>query len=349
VNGGSGTNNTLSVTSTAPSQAFNLAGTNSGNVSNTGVGGFNFTNIQNIAGGNNTNVFSLGAGSLDGTITGGTGNNTLIAGNGNNVWTISGNNSGAVTGINGFSQIQNITGGSSNNTFSFTGNGGITGALNGNSGYTNTLDYSGYGFMNITMTSDHGGLVANIGGGFQNINNLMGNGADSITIANASKTDVIHITGALKGYVNDPSNFDGFNTFISAPGVNTQVIFDGNAIYNNNNNTAVVNGMTLSFINIQHFTGKSGSAVTPAQNQAIVSSTNSASNNNSASGTSNSASVISGANDTGILMGGPSDMALQISSSVAIVINDDLTGMTNSLNQTDLDVSLTQAVSTNCS
>jgi hypothetical protein len=324
---GVGSNNTLAAGN--GNTTFNITGTNSGLA--TGIA--SFSNIQNLIGGSSYNTFMLNGGTLTGTITGGGSNNTLIAGNGNNTFNITGTNSGSVSGINGFTNIQNLTGGSGNNMFNFMGNASLSGALNGGGNATNTLNYTNYSPITITLQLDHSGLAQNIGSGFQNINNLIGSGMDTLTVANSSKTNVIHITGALQGYVNDPTNFTGFNTFTSAGGVNTQVVFDTNASYNVTNNTAVVNGAMLNFVNMQNFSGNITAQVNATQTSAITSSVN--------------ASTTAAAAKTSV--SGSTDAALQASVQITNNVNNNITNLTNSQAQNDVQISNDQKVTTNCS
>jgi hypothetical protein len=335
VNGSVNGNNALAVQSGHP-ETWLISSANGGSISGTGSNQFNFLNIGNLVGGNNGNNFTIGNGTLTGSINGGNGNNTLMTNNGNNNnFNISAQNSGSATGVTSFSNIQNLIGGSASNSFNFTNSGALSGSLNGGGAATNTLNYSVFAPVNITMTSDHGGTVQNIGGGFQNINNLISNSAGTLTIANGSKTNVIHIIGALQGYVNDPTNFSGFNTFMSAGGVSTQVVFDANASYNVTNNTAMVGGSNLTFGNISNFSGNITAQVNASQNAAITSAVSS-----STASTTNAATTAT--------VGG-ADAAMQANTQISNTVSNNLNTITDSQNQNDLQVTSDQKVTTNCS
>lgn len=330
VTGSNSGNNTLTVQTNDTIQNWTLTNVNAGNI--TGIsemtGTFNFGNIQNIVGGNNTNIFTLAGGTLAGSIIGGSGANTLTADNVNNTWNITGTNSGSVTGVNSFNNIQNIVGGSDNNTFNFSDGSRLSGSLNGGGNGTNTLNYASFDPINITLTSDHGGTAQNIAGGFQNINNLIGDGAGTIFIANGSKTNIIHITGALQGFINDPLTFSGFNTLSSLAGVTTQVNFDINASLNVINNTAIVNNAQFNFTNIQNFTGSISAQVNAFQNAAIISSMTVAASTAASNDNANS--------------------ALQSPTQEENNVNDNLVSITDEINQEDNSNTLLK-VTTNCS
>jgi filamentous hemagglutinin family protein len=358
INGSSNGNNTLNVRGNS-NETWAITGANSGSITGTNAAQFNFNHIGNLGGSNNNDTFALNGGTLTGSITGGTGNNTLLAGNVNNIFNINSQNSGSVTGIANFSNIKNLTGGSNTNTFNFANNAGIDGILNAGGSATNTLNYAQYSPLTVTMTSDHGGTAQNIGGGFQNVNNLTGSGTDTLTIANGSKTNVITITDALQGYVNDPTNFSGFNTFISNPGVNTQVVFNAYGNYNANTNSAVVNGSTLYFSNIQSFSGNmntppvatpppastpqpTAAQTTAAQSAAITSTT-------VATPTTTSVAPVTSSSSTPVIAGSMNEAALQNSMQSAIVVNNTITTISDSQAAGDLQVTNDEKVSTNCS
>jgi hypothetical protein len=342
VTGSGSGNNVLTVQTNNPQQAWNITSANNGNISGIAEmsGAFNFGNIQNLVGGNKANVFTLRGGSIAGSITGGSGVNTLAADNVSNVWSITGVNSGSVTGVNSFNQIQNITGGASNNIFNFANNSGVTGVLNGGGSATNTLNYAAYAPVVLTLTSDHGGTVQNISGGFVNVNNLAGNGADTLRIANSSKTNFIHLTGALQGYVNDPTTFSGFNSFASGSGVNTQVVFDTNANYNVTNNTAVIGGASMSFSNIQNYSGNITAQVNASQNAAITSAVNVSVPTTTTSNSNNSATTA---------VSSASESALQSSIQISNTVTNNMNTISDAQSNDDLTVTNSQKVETNCS
>jgi hypothetical protein len=337
--------NTISnVTGSNQGDTFNVnANFNSltGGGNSSSVNTFNFVNgnVTRVSGGNYNSNFYLQGGYVT-TLLGGNGSNTLIGNSGNNTWNISGNNSGSVNGVNSFSQIQNIVGGSANNTFNFTNYGKLTGSLNGGgTNVANTLNYASYTPVTFTFTSNHGGNVGNIAGGFQNITTVVGDNADEIYLANGSKTNVVHINGALQGYVNDPTSFTGISMFGSAPGVSTQVIFDALANFNIGYQSALVNGGLVYFFNIQNFSGNIVPAYTAAQNAVISSAIDSTlTPNNPSASTANTATVTSEA-----------EMVLQTSIGLSNVVGENITTITKGQSDNDISITNSQKVETNCS
>jgi autotransporter-associated beta strand protein len=311
-NGMSTSNNTLSVLTDSLAQNWSITSANGGSINGVATNMFNFNNIQNIAGGNNTNNFTLAGGTLAGTVTGGTGNNTLNGDNVNNNFNITGMNSGSATGIAGFSSIQNLVGGNVNNTFTFYNN-SYENTINGGSSMTaiNTLNYANYNQgLNITINAASGGFSltnsSNIMN-FQNINYLSGNGSAKITIA-GSGTNVVHITGATTGYINDPINYTGFNTIASAStSTVTKIVFDTTAIFNYAQGTAQIGSNTITLFNIpaQNISGDVNLQNNPAQNAAIISSLNAVSTigvntpGNSGNGSGSSLSITDNSDGSG--------------------------------------------------
>jgi hypothetical protein len=298
VNGSSNSNNTLTLLTTSPIQNWTITSANGGNIVGVANNQFTFNNIQNIVGGNYTNNFVLSGGTLSGTVTGGTGVNTLTADNVANTWNITGYNLGTVTGILGFSNIQNLVGGNSSNMFNFYGDSEITGLINGvNTNVTNTLNFASYAnAVNAYITGTNTGYVLYNGtnvSNYENITNVNSNGSGELTIDTAG-TNVIHITGAGQGYVNDPITFAGFNTINNAnSAVATQVIFDAHANYNATLNTALVGSTTFDFINIPNIDGSLTSQVTSSENSAIVSSVSSTASSAASSAAASSQSDAS--------------------------------------------------------
>jgi hypothetical protein len=326
----SSSNNTLTVQTNDSMQNWTFNGVNGGTISgiNEMSGTFNFGNMQNIVGGNIANTYTLSGGSVN-SITGGNGANTLVAGNTSNTWSITGNNAGSVTGVANFTQIQNLTGGAGNNAFSFSNGSTVSGAVNGgNTTGTNTLNFSAAtNTVNFTLSDTHSGAATGIGGGFLNINNIVGNGKGVIAINNASKTNVIHITGPLSGYINDPTTFSGVGTLNSNAGVNTNVVFDANAVYNQSANNWTVGGSTFTFGNINNFSGSYTAGLTAGQlsavNSAIVNSANGA---------------LSGVTDT-------TAQNVQVTNGV----NNNLTSISDSQQNDDITITNSQKITTNCS
>jgi hypothetical protein len=167
VTGNSGSANTLTVQTNDSMENWTFNGAGGGNISGITemTGNFNFSNMQNVVGGNNANTFTLNGGTVN-SITGGNGANTVVAANVNNLFNLSGYNTGSVTGVSSFSNIQNVTGGMGNNTFNFANGSALSGILNGGNGSgTNTLNFSAVSTpVNFTLSSTHNGNVAGING-----------------------------------------------------------------------------------------------------------------------------------------------------------------------------------------
>ena len=263
VTGGT-SNNTLTVQTNNP--IWNITGSDAGDL--TGIpelsGNFNFSNIQNLVGGNNTsNTFVLQGGTLSGRITGGGNNNTLVGGNIDNTWTITGNNQGTVTGIGGsFSGIQNLTGGNANNIYDFATGASISGTISDSNNQTNNeLNYMADNqAISLTLFADGAGSISYPGQGtsvtFTDIGDVIENPnvSNQLTTA-ANQTNVVNITGSSSGTVNDPVSFQGFST-ITGQG-NTSVVFFVPVTLNHGNGvvTVVINGQTMQFFNITNFSG----------------------------------------------------------------------------------------------
>jgi filamentous hemagglutinin family protein len=191
---------------------------------------------------------------------GGSATNALVLNeSGNQTWNITGANQGNVTGVSGvggtlsFLNMQNLTGGTGNNNFVFADNASVSGTINGRSlSNTNTLNFSAYTTAHTVVLSDtNSGLVRNSSGNvianFSNINNLIGNNLlNEITLPN--KRNTLTITDARIGFLNDPINFNGYQIFRSVSGLD-QLLFTIAASLNTANGTAIVNGVTLYFIN----------------------------------------------------------------------------------------------------
>jgi len=96
-------------------------------------GTLNFTDFNNLIGGNVEDTFILNGGSVT-NIIGGEGSNTLIGNNTNNNWNLIGFDTGNLNGTNNFTQVQNLTGGSLSDTFLFNNDASVSGNLNGGLG-----------------------------------------------------------------------------------------------------------------------------------------------------------------------------------------------------------------------
>jgi hypothetical protein len=163
----------------------------------------------------------------------------------------------------------------------------------------------------------------------------------------------------MQGYVNDPTTFSGFNSFVSLPSVSTQVVFDAAASYNITQGSAVVGGATMNFSNIQNFSGNISAQVSAIQTAAISSAVNSSSFNSSAGNSSAGNSSIANSNmmnsstttsaDATPVLGGQSESALQRTVSISVSVNTNMTAITDTQSQDDITISGAQKVSTNCS
>jgi len=168
-NGGGG-ENTLTGDSTIDN-TWSITGVNSGILNN-----INFSNIQNLMGGNLNDSFSFVAGEVT-SIDGGGGNNTLIdVSNTSSTWNITGVDSGNFNNIN-FSNIQNLTGGDLDDSFLFTNDGSLTGNLDGGAG-------------NLTLIGDELNFTGTI------------SGTGSLTLQPATSTQAIRIGGTDSGNTN---------------------------------------------------------------------------------------------------------------------------------------------------
>jgi filamentous hemagglutinin family protein len=224
--------------------------------------------------GTGENLFLVGnAGNNNFTLTGNAAvNNLSITGNtsGNNNLTLQTNNttqnfnitatnSGNISGIaeeSGifiFNNIQNLSGGNFNNSFTFANGGRVSGAVNGGTSTTstNTMNYSANAaLVNINLNGESGTTITNgnLINQFTNINNIISNGQTQL---NLSGTNTLVITGADKGYVNDPVYFSGINSFsASSSSSSVQVQFTVPETFDATSNTATVNSMQMKFNNI---------------------------------------------------------------------------------------------------
>jgi filamentous hemagglutinin family protein len=268
VSGGTG-NNTLQV-NTANPESWNFTTANSGNINGISeqTGQFNFSGIQNVIGGNqNMNLFVLNGGTISGSITGGNAINTLQADNVANIWNISGANSGNVTGVASFNNIQNLTGGNGDNNFIFADNASVSGMIDtSQSTGVNSINAAAYSsVLNATLLADHQGFLANGSAAtlatFNNMENIYGNGSGTVTI-NDNLPNTLEVIGPLEAIFSDPTYLDGFNNFINTNmnGPTQLTLNTSDPATYDNNGRATVNGVTMTFSNIQLI----GSAPPPA-------------------------------------------------------------------------------------
>ena len=243
---------------------INNAGANSIAI-NSGVTGNKNLILASSTSGNTTFSLNGSIGANNVTITGNAGStNSLSVNSGNSqTWNITASSIGNVDNVNGvsgtfnFSNIQNLTGGTNGNNFIFANNAYVSGTVNGNSlANTNSFNFSSYSSpVNVVITSSAtgSGRVTNNSGNtlftFSNINNTN----NSVNYPNASLTvggsNKIVITNALNGFISDPYNFNNFQRIVSTTGSNS-VEFDVSAIINALNGTAIINGITMYFVNI---------------------------------------------------------------------------------------------------
>lgn len=221
INGGTATND-LTVASSSP-QTWLLTGANSGTVSGvTGMTGLiNFTDIQNISGGDSNDNFTMNAGSSINSIDGNAGENTLTIGSGDSNWNITGNDSGDITGfVNAYTSIGNLVGSPDGvATFKFLGEYTISGTINGgNTDFVNAIDVSSVlPLVHLTLGPKTGNLL-NKGffatsntllTNFENIQYALGN-YGQLTTNPESYMDSLIKTGEFSGIIGDPFVFDQF-------------------------------------------------------------------------------------------------------------------------------------------
>jgi hypothetical protein len=225
---------TLTMTGSA-SSAINI---------NNGVSGNQ--NLALLGSGTSNDSFNL-TGSIgvnDLTLNGGAGGNDSLSLNsgGAQTFTLIANNAGIITGVTGvtgtasFTNIQNLTGGSNSDNFVLNAGTTLGGAINGGSG-TNSLALDD-GTATWTVNGVNAGSLTNLGGGFSNIQNLIGGtGSDTFIIAGGS---VVSINGG--GGANSLSAANGANNTFNITGANA----------------GSLSGYVTAFSNIQSLTGSTG-------------------------------------------------------------------------------------------
>ena len=216
---GGGGNETLFGPNTA--NTWNITGHNAGDLNGT----VQFSGIQNLTGGSDTDVFQLKkGGSLDGVIDGGDGNNTLIGPDTSNTWHITGPNDGDLNGAPQFFNIENLTGGTGADTFQVKSGGSVSGMIDGGGGTgTNTLDYSSY---SGPVTVDLRNQAATGTGGIAHIQSAKG-GSGPSTLVGPDTDNVWHITGNDAGDVNGAFTFSNFGNLRGGAKTNQFVFSDG--------------------------------------------------------------------------------------------------------------------------
>ncbi len=165
-----------------------------------------FLNIEAIVGGS-------GAGK----------NDVINGGSGVDVFTVTDADQGTVNGI-AFSSFEVINAGSGNDSISFIGTGKLTGLVSGGAG-SDTLNLSGLpGVLTVTITA--GGNTDGVQGtqaamgGFNNIDSIVGKGADTIVGAPTTSTWTV---GASDSYATDgrTAAISGFTTLIGNAAADT--------------------------------------------------------------------------------------------------------------------------------
>jgi hypothetical protein len=164
---------------------WNITG-NTGGYMNTASSSTDYSNITNLIGGNERNLFVISANiNPDMTITGGSGFNTLQHTNGNHTWYITGQDSGYVNDVV-FSHIKQLIGGTDNDLFLIQ-NGILTGSINGGRGSNklqiiSILPADGNGTIQWVITGKNKGTVA--GMSWSNIQSITGSDLDDYFVIN---------------------------------------------------------------------------------------------------------------------------------------------------------------------
>ncbi|MBC1253909.1 hypothetical protein GNE54_00490, partial [Trichormus variabilis V5] len=227
---------------------------NAGNITNNS-GSTAFTEIANLTGGNDNDIFILDEdGYITGAIAGGEGDNTLQGGNVENNWTINAENAGTVDNGNdttAFREINKLIGGNDEDTFVFEDNGlsNFDFTVDGGQGdpQLNTLEINADTDLNWLINRQNGGEVSgeDLLLEFDNIANLTGSaGNDEFKLEDATVAEGGTIDGragvnSLSGGITDTTN--------------TWVV---NGV-NSGNFTATKDGTTYTFdfTNIQNLNG----------------------------------------------------------------------------------------------
>ena len=241
--GSAADNDTIIATNTANN--WNITGTNSGDAN-----GFNFSNFENVTGGNDSDTFTLSTDGSVAKIDGGGGNNTLVGANTVNNWNLKDTNSGDVNDGNSFTNIQNLTGGAETDTFKVKDGATIANNIDGNAG-TDTLDYSTH---SAKITVDMGARKATgVGGTISNIEGTVGGTNTENTLVATDTKNVWNLTSNNSGEVNGVtfSNFQNLtggkltDTFKFSDAVQISGIIDGGAGFDDLDYTAYTTPVTV--------------------------------------------------------------------------------------------------------
>ncbi|MCP4322013.1 MAG: hypothetical protein GY787_09220, partial [Alteromonadales bacterium] len=241
LDGGNGTN-TLVAKNKANEWDINEANEGALYLDNLGAGFENayvteFSNIQNLTGNADNDLFVFGAnGAVSGTVDGGdngsVSTNKLIAHGVASEWDISGENAGTLHlddagadgfeggKVAGFTQVQNITGGSAGDIFVFGTNGKTTGQLDGGTGGTNTLQRTNTSIANDWILASSNGGTLN-GAIFSNINEIIGSStvADTLTGQDAGSTWIV--TDKYSGEITGSIEFSEIENLVGGTGNDT--------------------------------------------------------------------------------------------------------------------------------
>ncbi len=188
-----------------------------------------FSSVENVAGGNQGDTFSLEAGgSLSGELDGGEGDDELSGPEADSTWNITGPNAGSIAGIS-FTEIENLTGGLGADVFVFSG-GSVVGLVEGGAGI-DTLDYAAYfAAVMIDLSTSSATAV----GGFAGIENVIGGsgvdtliGLDADVTWNVADIDAGSVEGMSFLSVENLTGGSGADTFVLVGGSLSGVIDGG--------------------------------------------------------------------------------------------------------------------------
>ena len=136
-----------------------------------------------------------------------------------------GHRRGSLGGTISFQNVANLTGGTGNNDFQFGPSGSLAGKLNGGGG-NNTLDYSASGNVVTVALNATGGSGTLIGGGFSNVQKLIGSPAGT-TLDGPPSVNLWQINGINTGMVNNTLSFAGVQNLIGSSQADTFAMLVG--------------------------------------------------------------------------------------------------------------------------
>jgi hypothetical protein len=162
------------------------------------------------------------------SLTGGAGTNTLQGPNQANTWNISANDGGTLNGVN-FALFQNLLGNAGADQFLFGNGFSISGTIDG-AGGNDTLNFSAsttaraFALTGMGTTDGFNGTVGGIGGGFSNINGVIGSSTattDSLTGVNTNAAWVIGTASDSYTSGGQTLTFAGLESFTGGSGNDT--------------------------------------------------------------------------------------------------------------------------------